>query len=182
MQMKTCLEPIIGPQSRILILGTLPGDESLRLAQYYAGPDNHFWEILEAVYDETAGPSYKARIDFLKRKGLALWDVLHRAARSGSVDGNIRNGVVNDFETFFAEYTSLKTVVFNGSKAEKLFRSLVCGKERGETANSLRFVRVASSSSTPGRYVPPFEDKVTEWKAALNLISPAGASKAGRSA
>ena len=62
--MKTCLDPIIDSQSRVVILGTLPGGESLRLAQYYADPANGFWRMLDAVFEETIGESYAARVQW----------------------------------------------------------------------------------------------------------------------
>jgi len=179
--MKTCLDPIIDSQSRVVILGTLPGGESLRLAQYYADPANGFWRMLDAAFEETIGESYAARVDFLKAKGLALWDVLRSADRLGSVDVSIRDGVANVFASLFARHRSLTTVVFNGSKAERLFRSLVWAA-LVRTVDGLCLVRVASSSSTPGRYVPPFPVKVALWKAALRVTGTSGRYQGGSAA
>ncbi len=73
--MKYGLEPVIDHASRILILGTLPGDESLRLGQYYSNPRNQFWRILAMSYDTSIPEAYENRIRFLMSRGLALWDV-----------------------------------------------------------------------------------------------------------
>ena len=119
---KIGLPPIIGEKSRILILGTMPGDDSLRLQQYYAHRDNQFWKILAEVYGEAIGAEYSERVGFLHRKRLALWDVLRSAEGPGSVDSGIKNEVANDFTTIFPAYTELKAIVFNGGKAQTLFR------------------------------------------------------------
>jgi hypothetical protein len=78
---KTGLCPVIFPSSRLLILGTLPGDESIRLQRYYADAKNQFWRILSLVYGERVGTDYDERLEFLRRSGIALWDVLHGAER-----------------------------------------------------------------------------------------------------
>ena len=48
--MKYSFGPVINDGSRILILGSLPGEMSLAMSRYYAHPQNHFWKILYAVF------------------------------------------------------------------------------------------------------------------------------------
>lgn len=48
--MPNCFMPIIDFQSRVLILGTLPGTLSLKRHEYYADPKNQFWDIIYSVY------------------------------------------------------------------------------------------------------------------------------------
>lgn len=168
MQAKSSLEAVIDSQSRVLILGTLPGDESLRLRQYYADPDNQFWKILERVYDETIGTFYAEKLKFLRDKALALWDVLQRAERPGSLDRHIRHGVANHFGKLFEQYPELRRVVFNGSKAQDLFRRLALKGLQIDSIRPLDLVGLPSTSGTPGRHVPAFDGKVARWKAVLN--------------
>ena len=48
--MKEAFPPVIAPSARILILGTMPGEESRARKGYYANPRNRFWRIMRAVY------------------------------------------------------------------------------------------------------------------------------------
>ncbi|MBS0416312.1 MAG: DNA-deoxyinosine glycosylase [Proteobacteria bacterium] len=160
--MKSCLDPIISDTSRVLILGTLPGDESLRLQQYYANPRNPFWAILAAVFEVSPSPKYSERVRFLHRRGLALWDVLKGADREGSLDSRIQKGRVNDFPALFAQYPALTAVVFNGVGAQKRFQRYVRGSAMLGTH---RFMTLPNTSPTPGRYVLPLPKKIEEWKA-----------------
>ncbi|TLY91336.1 MAG: DNA-deoxyinosine glycosylase [Gammaproteobacteria bacterium] len=163
--MKYGLNPVVTGASRILILGTLPGDESLRIQEYYANPRNQFWSILSAVFDESIGPSYSKRVAFLRSRKLALWDVLSGADRNGSLDAKIKNGRANDFSTFFSRYPNLLTVVFNGGRAEKLFRRLVRNKLAPQMLEARQFIGLPSTSPTPGKNVLPFRVKAERWKA-----------------
>ena len=166
---KRGLPPVIGRDSRILILGTMPGDESLRLQQYYANPKNQFWRILGEVYGEPIAADYSKRLEFLHSKRLALWDVLRSAERAGSLDSGIRNGIANDFADFLMNYTSLKVIILNGGKAQGLFRRKVEGARNSEAGSSMRKVLMPSTSPTPGRNVLRFEEKVEHWRSLADL-------------
>jgi TDG/mug DNA glycosylase family protein len=120
-------DPIVGKDARVVILGTLPGGESLRLGQYYADSGNAFWYIVQQLFGIAKGLSYDERVKGLIKNRIAIWDVLQRAARSGSQDGNIAEGseVANDFGAFFGAFPSIKDVFFNGGLPRKYFHRLV---------------------------------------------------------
>ena len=81
--------PVASPASRVLVLGSLPGQESLRRRQYYAHPRNAFWAIIERLFEIPAAVAYARRVQMLRRSGVALWDVCAAAVRPGSLDGAI---------------------------------------------------------------------------------------------
>ncbi len=83
---KFSFPPIVGANARLLILGTLPGEESLRLQQYYGHPRNHFWPLIAAIFDKSLPAAYAERERLLKRNRSALWDVLESAERVGSLE------------------------------------------------------------------------------------------------
>jgi len=49
---KVSFEPLYGTDITRLILGTLPGDRSLLVQQYYGHPQNRFWKILSTLFQE----------------------------------------------------------------------------------------------------------------------------------
>lgn len=161
---KRSLEPVIDGQSRILILGTLPGDESLRLGQYYSHPQNQFWRIMSRIYGTDIPEDYRERISYLLANGIALWDVLRAAQREGSLDSAIHDEKPNDFADFFGRYPRIAAIAFNGTKAEQLFRRHVVRKQGLMLPESMRTEVLPSTSATRGRYVLSLEDKVQRWR------------------
>jgi hypoxanthine-DNA glycosylase len=162
--MKLGLKPVVNDVSKILILGTLPGDDSIQKQEYYANPRNQFWSILEKVYEQPIGDHYEERLRFLGNKDLALWDVLQSAEREGSSDRNIKNGRPNDFKGLFAAYPGLKAIAFNGVEAANLFSRLVLRRQAIPRLNNLRQLYLPSTSVMPGRYVLLLEQKIQKWR------------------
>jgi len=121
------LPPIARPDARVLILGSMPGAESLRRQQYYAHPRNRFWDLMGALAGAGRDLPYAARGAALAGRGIALWDVVRTCERPGSMDADIRASEPNDFGTFFAGHPGLRAVFFNGTAAAALFRRLVSG-------------------------------------------------------
>jgi hypoxanthine-DNA glycosylase len=111
--------------SRVLILGSMPGKESLRRQQYYAHPRNLFWEIMGELFGAGRELPYEERLAVLRKNGVALWDVAHTCRRKGSLDANMTDVAANDFEALFAAAPEIHTVFFNGQTAAALFRKLV---------------------------------------------------------
>ena len=107
--------------AEILILGSLPSDESIRKQEYYGNPKNYFWDILSIVFGEAIGQDYESKKEFLRRHHIALWDVIAEARREGSLDSNIKDERYNDIESLL-EKSSVKTIVLNGGKAARAFR------------------------------------------------------------
>lgn len=122
--------PIVAMNPEILILGTFPGEESLRQREYYAHPRNLFWHMMECICGAGRDKDYDTRVAILKKTGICLWDVLKSCARDGSSDARIRNGHVNDFDAFLSRYP-VEAVFFNGKKAESLFHRRVVPELRG---------------------------------------------------
>ncbi len=105
--------PIIGPAPLILVLGSMPGIESLRLKQYYAHPRNHFWMILGEIFGFNPGLAYPDRIKQLIQHRIALWDVLQTCERSGSLDQNIQRGseIPNELGYLLGNHRTIRAVI-----------------------------------------------------------------------
>lgn len=155
------LLPVANGSARILILGTLPGQMSLRMQQYYAQPRNAFWKLMGELLG--AGPDlpYPERLQRLLDAGVALWDVCEAATRPGSLDASINDATVvaNNFDHFFGANPSVRSVYFNGAKAEALYRRLVLPSLH--VGGDLSYLTLPSTS--PAHAAMSFKDKLAKW-------------------
>lgn len=120
------LAPVAARDARVLVLGSMPGAVSLAAARYYAHPRNHFWPIMGELLGALPSLPYEERLERMREAGIALWDVLDRCEREGSLDSSIRDATAqaNDFAAFFGDHRAIRTVLFNGAKAEAAYRRL----------------------------------------------------------
>ncbi len=118
MQRKAAFPPSVDVDTRLLILGSLPGDASIKQGEYYAHRGNAFWALVGDVLDEDLrGQPYAMRLKRLRARGVGLWDVIESAEREGSLDGSIRGAELRDLGAFLARLPALRAVAFNGKTA-----------------------------------------------------------------
>lgn len=155
--------PLARPSARVLILGSMPGEESLRQRRYYAFRHNQFWPIVGALFGIDPALPYAARVARLVAQDVAVWDVLKRCEREGSLDGDIRaaSEVPNDFRRFFREHPMIGAVFFNGGKSERAFRRHVLPR-LGARAAQLTLIRLPSTS--PAHAGMPRAAKLEAWR------------------
>lgn len=159
------LAPVVDDSAVLLILGSIPGVESLRQGQYYANRRNNFWPLLYLIFGSVyqAGESYENKLAFLQNRRIALWDVIKSCQREGSLDTGIRDEQPNDFAWLFARYPAIKTVLFNGGKAYETFRR----KVGFETFPALHYLKMPSTSPANTK---PLAEKLEEWKVLKGLV------------
>ena len=120
---KRSFPPVADSQTRLLILGSLPGEASLAAQRYYAHPQNAFWRLLGGVLGtDLVALDYDARLAALLGRRVGLWDVVAGAQRIGSLDGAIRYAQANDLPSLVAELPKLRAIAFNGKTAARLGR------------------------------------------------------------
>lgn len=112
---KCSFPPSVTPECSVLVLGSLPGDESLRRAQYYAHPRNAFWKIMGALLDFDPALPYGERLVRLNRGGVGLWDVVASGVRPGSLDQHITREQPNDIAALLEQFPRIRTVCCNGT-------------------------------------------------------------------
>lgn len=153
--LKRSFPPVVNMRTRLLVLGSLPGEESLARARYYAHPQNQFWRLMgEVVETDLVAMDYAQRLEALLGAGVGLWDVIGSATRTGSLDANIRSHRANPLKELAASLPELLAVGFNGGKSASLGMKLLAG------LSDLALVPLPSSSPA---FTLAFETKRTAW-------------------
>jgi TDG/mug DNA glycosylase family protein len=160
--------PIEGECPVLLILGTMPGVESLRQRQYYGHPRNQFWRIICPLLGAASSLPYEKKTQLLEAHKIALWDVLHECRRAGSLDSAIRDEKPNNLAGFLSKHGTVRRILFNGTPARTLF-----GRHFPGLLASRRddLVTLPSTSPACARYT--FDEKFSRWRNAMEgFISP----------
>ncbi|WP_084637445.1 DNA-deoxyinosine glycosylase [Paludibacterium yongneupense] len=160
---KRCFPPVVDAHTRLLILGSLPGERSLAQNQYYAHRQNRFWTLLGfALGADLAALDYACRLEFLLSRGVGLWDVVAEARREGSLDCRIRAASGNELAAFVRSLPELSAIAFNGATAARLGM-----KQLGPLGSAYRIVNLPSSSPAHAR---PLAEKRVAWDAIASLL------------
>ena len=152
------LAPVIDVTARVLVLGSFPGVRSLQLQQYYAHPQNHFWRILGALWNEPLPQmGYAQRCQVALAHGLGIWDVYACCERAGSLDSAIRNAVVNDFAALQSRCAQLQAIAHNGGESWR--------HHKHTQALGLPVYKLPSTSPANASWT--FERKLQAWREVL---------------
>jgi hypoxanthine-DNA glycosylase len=153
--------PVIGDHARVLILGSLPSQQSLLQQEYYANPRNVFWRIMGDMLSFSSNGLYEHRCNELINKGVSLWDVLKSSVRPGSLDSAIEvaSAEENDFPDLLERHSEIQLIGFNGVKSRQLFDRLVL--KSWSLPNGVELVNLPSSS--PAHAAMSFETKLELW-------------------
>ncbi|MFA7230968.1 MAG: DNA-deoxyinosine glycosylase [Victivallaceae bacterium] len=153
--------PSAAPDAEILILGSMPGIESLRQQQYYAHPRNIFWKIMGIMFNFDEALPYPQRMEVLLQNRIALWDTVHSCVRSGSLDSAIRQVEPNDFEALLERCPHIRRICFNGQAASNLFF-----KHTGKMKLP-QLEHIVLPSTSPANAAMPYAKKLSLWAAAI---------------
>jgi hypoxanthine-DNA glycosylase len=166
------LPPVLAPDTRVLVLGSFPGEASLSAQAYYAHPRNHFWPIVGALLGEPlAGLPYPERLARLLARRIGLWDTIVACERRGSLDGAIRNAERGDVARVRRAAPALVAVAFNGQTAG---RAAPAWQAAG-------YATLALPSTSPA-YTQPLATKLAAWRALLPWLDDAPAAVRDRAA
>jgi hypoxanthine-DNA glycosylase len=156
--MPHCFPPVTRPDTRILVLGSLPGAASLAQQRYYANPQNDFWRLIGAVIGRDLVPlAYEARLEALLDARVGLWDTVASATRDGSLDATIRLHEASDLAALIPQLPELRALGFNGKTSARI------GRRQLASAPGLALVDLPSSS--PAYASLGFEKKREAWLA-----------------
>ena len=156
---KQSFAAIISEQPKTLILGSLPGDLSLEVNQYYGHPRNRFWKMMFEIFEIEFSEDYEIRKQLILQNKLALWDVAHSAERKGSMDVDMKNVSPNQIDELLNEYPTIEKIIFNGKKAEQLFWKYFDKK------TSIEYISLPSTSPANAQF--SYERLLEIWKNAI---------------
>ncbi|WP_256760337.1 DNA-deoxyinosine glycosylase [Cohnella sp. WQ 127256] len=159
---------MVDSNSRILILGSMPGVASLQAHQYYGNARNYLWSIIYALFGEGREPEseYENRLAFALSHGIALWDAIATCERKGSLDSDIKQAVPNDIPGLLQRYPGVAIIACNGTKSYKELN-----KHYGSHPEIMKrkVVCMPSTSPIPTKNYRGLEDRLATWKLLLEM-------------
>lgn len=153
--------PIVSEDSKILILGSVPGIKSLEMQEYYAHPQNKFWRILFALFQEDFTADYAEKMELLKKNKIAVWDVIDSCERKGSLDTEIKNEAHHDILQLLQDFPSIKVIFCNGQKSFKTLRKIL--------PDDLKIPILVLPSTSPA-YTIPYQQKLKDWSVLKSFL------------
>jgi len=144
------------------VLGTLPGEESLRRVEYYAHPRNLFWPIVCGLFGRAAPSLYADKLRFVTHRRIALWDVCESGERRASADATIRGEVPNRIDALLLAHPLIRAIAFNGSGARLLYDR--------HFARRPELVYLAMPSTSPAYASLGFAQKLARWSALREVL------------
>ena len=166
--LKVGLEPWVGEDPRVLILGTLPGDESIQSRMYYANPSNRFWRIMHDIFSGNKDDKSK---EFIVSHKMALWDCLKFAEREGTTDRKIvkETEIPNDIVCFLQNYPTIKTIIINGtSKTLQTFIRFFEDIYRNKKYKIIVLHQTSRNNERNNKIT--YETKLNEWKIVKDIV------------
>lgn len=114
-------KPVYDSESRVLILGTMPSPQSIKHGFYYSHPQNRFWPLMAALFEEPLPQTPAEKTALVLKHHIALWDVLAECEIKGASDASIRKPIPNDFTRILSE-TRIGSIFTTGKTAYNLFQ------------------------------------------------------------
>jgi len=147
----------------------MPSEASLEKQQYYGHARNLFWVFMGELFDFDHSIEYQQRTQHLIEQGVAVWDVIEKCHREGSLDSAIESDSIqaNDFVQLFADYPTIRNIFFNGAKAETEFRKRVMPLLK-ESAENYQFELLPSTS--PANAGMTKAEKLVRWKKVKTVL------------
>lgn len=163
-----CFPPLIKTDTKILILGTIPGNDSIKLSMYYGNENNHFWDFIYRILDKnfpvdrliTKAGNKDLHYQFLMDHHLGLWDVISNCTREGSNDSKIKDAAFNKIA--YQIKNDIKVVLCNGEKAYKYLKQ---SKELEKVPVPVKILGSTSTMSPTNTFktLNQWRDEINKW-------------------
>ncbi len=153
--------PVITPQARILILGSVPSLKSVEFGFYYMHPQNRFWKVLEKLLgEELYSAPISTRAAILDRRGVALYDSVEECDITGSSDSAISSVIPADLPALL-KGTKIARIFCNGNASY-----LYAVKYHPELSEKM----IKLPSTSPANAAYSFDRLCDEWREILNWL------------
>ena len=148
--------PLFNENSRVLILGSFPSVKSREQNFFYGHPQNRFWRVIAAVFDQPVPQNIEEKKQLILINGLALWDSIASCEITGSSDASIKNARANDLDIILGN-CSIERIYCNGRKSHQLY----CKYIEPETGREA----ICLPSTSPANAQWPLERLIEAWSA-----------------
>lgn len=152
--------PFYRVNSEILILGSFPSVKSREQLFFYGHPQNRFWRVVAAVFDDSVPVSIPEKCAFLEDHRIALWDCIGRCSIEGSSDSSIKDVVPNDLSVILNN-ANIKAIYCNGKTSGDCFARYL--------ASSLNREAVTLPSTSPANAAFSLERLIAAWHVLRNV-------------
>lgn len=115
------LKPFCPTGARILILGSFPSVKTREMGFFYGHPQNRFWRVMAALYQEDFPETVEDRKAFLTRNRIALYDSIYACDIRGSSDASIRNVEPSQLQTIL-DAAPIEAIYCNGKTSGKVYK------------------------------------------------------------
>lgn len=149
------IPPVYDENSRVLILGSFPSVKSREEAFFYGHPQNRFWKVLAAIFEQEEPQTIDEKKRLLLSHGVALWDVIASCDIEGSADSTIKNVVPNDVERIL-NAADIEHIFVNGKTAEKYYNRFL--------RDRLGRHAICLPSTSPANAAWNLERLIEQWK------------------
>jgi TDG/mug DNA glycosylase family protein len=162
------IEPIIGRNPRIIILGSMPGIISINAIQYYANPRNLFWMVLADLFGIDINCSYESKVQQVQQLPIIIWDTLKSCHREGSLDSKILSTDLeaNDIGALLKQFPTVQAIAFNGGASAKYFDRLV----KPQLSKDLSVELFKMPSTSPANAGMKQQQKLEIWRKLCGFI------------
>lgn len=160
--MKKGFPIIANHNTKVLVMGTFPGEIALSKNEYYGNPRNGFWKTMSSICNtDIANSNYQTKLKVLLDNKIGLWDIIDSCNRDGSLDTSIKDKSHNDFSLIRQSGPNIEYIFFNGHNA--------ASKKKDLEKFGYKTLVLPSLSPTNARIA--LSDKTIIWKDAFSKVN-----------
>lgn len=149
------IPPTYDKNSKILILGSFPSVKSREYGYFYGHPQNRFWKVVSAVFEDDFPETKEDKKNFLLKHKIAAWDVIASCEIKGSSDSSITNIRANNLSEIL-ENSDVKKIFVNGKKAAEFYKKYIEPK--------IKMSAITLPSTSPANAAWNLDRLIDKWK------------------